>query len=162
MAELSKADTRMLADTIGPTMGPWYRRLGRGADSSPVDATPYVPRGHGRERTFQENIADWAVVETEVRRLSGEVVQDILKEGRPAVRVGLKIRYAPFETRSRSLTLPGPTYDERVIADAAVTLLARVEPDRPVRLLGVRAEMLDPPDPPDPPLDPPAPPAPPR
>jgi DNA polymerase-4 len=145
VAELSQADTRMLADALGPTMGPWYRRLGRGVDSSPVDPTPYVPRGHGRERTFQQNLTDAAAVEVEVRRLAGEVVQDLVAEGRPAVRVGLKIRFAPFETRSRSLTLPAPTYDEKLIADAAVTLLSRVDATRPVRLLGVRAEMTDPP-----------------
>ena len=144
VAELARADTRMLASAIGPTMGPWYRRLGRGADSSPVDPTPYVPLGHGRERTFQENLTDWSSVEAEVRVLAGEVVRDLLAEGRPAIRVGLKIRYAPFETRTRSLTLPGPTYDEQVIADAAVTLLGRLDSHRPVRLLGVRAEMTPP------------------
>jgi DNA polymerase-4 len=144
VAELARADTRMLASAIGPTMGPWYRRLGRGADSSPVDPTPYVPLGHGRERTFQENLTDWASAEAEVRVLAGEVVRDLLGEGRPAIRVGLKIRYAPFETRTRSLTLPGPTYDEQVIADAAVTLLGRLDSHRPVRLLGVRAEMTPP------------------
>jgi len=144
VGELGRADTRMLADAIGPTMGPWYRRLGRGVDSSPVDPTPYVPLGHGRERTFQENLTDWSAVEAEVRVLAGEVVRDLLAEGRPAVRVGLKIRYAPFETRTRSLTLPGPTYDAKVIADAAVTLLGRLDAHRPVRLLGVRAEMTPP------------------
>ena len=144
VAELARADTRMLASAIGPTMGPWYRRLGRGADSSPVDPTPYVPLGHGRERTFQENLTDWSSVEAEVRVLAGEVVRDLLAEGRPAIRVGLKIRYAPFETRTRSLTLTGPTYDEQVIADAAVTLLGRLDSHRPVRLLGVRAEMTPP------------------
>src|SRR3954453_17417641 len=49
VAELAGTDTQLLADRLGPTMGPWYRRLGRGVDSSPVDATPYVARGHGRE-----------------------------------------------------------------------------------------------------------------
>ena len=39
---------------LGPTMGPWFHRLGRGVDTSPVDATPWVPRAHGREETFQE------------------------------------------------------------------------------------------------------------
>ena len=46
----------MLADAIGPTMGPWYHRLGRGADTSPVDATPWVPRAHGREETYQTDL----------------------------------------------------------------------------------------------------------
>jgi DNA polymerase IV len=94
--ELAATDTQLLADRLGPTMGPWYRRLGRGVDSSPVDATPYVARGHGRETTFQENQTDWSVVAEAVRDLASQVTQDIGAEGRPAVRVGMKLRYAPF------------------------------------------------------------------
>jgi DNA polymerase-4 len=72
------------------------------------------------------------------------VVEDIDKEGRPAARVGLKLRYKPFFTTTRSLTLPQPTNDPETLADAAVSLLERVEHDRPVRLLGVRLEMVEP------------------
>jgi DNA polymerase-4 len=60
--------------------------------------------------------------------------------------VGLKIRLKPFITLSRSLTLPEPTNDPEVLADAAVSLLDRVEHDRAVRLLGVRLEMVPPPE----------------
>jgi DNA polymerase-4 len=139
--QLAQADTRMLADRVGPTMGPWYRRLGRGADTSPVDPTPYVPRGHGRETTFQHDLTDWTEVAREVRRLAEQVTEDIHREGRPAVRVGMKLRYAPFETRTRSLTLPGPTLDPAVLTEAALDLLSRFDRARAVRLVGVRAEM---------------------
>jgi DNA polymerase IV len=142
--ELAATDARQLADRLGPTMGPWYRRLGRGVDTSPVDASPYVPRGHGRETTFQHNLEDWAEVAREVRQLAEQVTEDIRREGRPAVRVGMKLRYAPFETRSRSLTLAAPTSDVEPIAEAALTLLARFDSSRAVRLVGVRAEMAPP------------------
>ena len=145
VAQLAASDARMLADEIGPTMGPWYHRLGRGVDSSPVDATPWVPRAHGREETYQSDLEDWADVEREVRTLTGRVAEDIAREGRPAARVGIKVRYRPFITVSRSLTLPEPTSEVSVLADAAVSLLDRVEHDRPVRLLGVRLEMTEPP-----------------
>jgi DNA polymerase-4 len=141
--ELAESDARMLADAIGPTMGPWYHRLGRGADTSPVDATPWVPRAHGREETYQADLT-WDVVPDEVRALTARVVEDIDAEGRPAARVGIKVRYRPFITVNRSLTLPAPTSDVTVLADAAVSLLERVEHDRPVRLLGVRLEMVEP------------------
>lgn len=141
VSDLAAADTAMLAETLGPTMGPWYRRLGRGVDSSPVDPTPWVARAHGRETTFQVDLTDWAEVAAEARRLSERVAEDIGREGRPAVRVGVKVRYVPFETRQRSLTLPAPTYDATVIGDAAVELLGRLDSSRKVRLLGVRAEM---------------------
>ncbi len=144
--QLALADPRHLADQLGPTMGPWYRRLGRGVDTSPVDATPYVPRGHGREETFQHDVRDWDKVDAEVRQLAVRVAEDLRGDGRPAVRVGLKLRYAPFETRSRSMTLPAPTDDPQVIADAASSLLASLDHDRAVRLVGVRAEMAPPND----------------
>jgi DNA polymerase IV len=142
--ELALADPRHLADQLGPTMGPWYRRLGRGVDSSPVDATPYVARGHGREVTFQHNLTDWREVAAEVRRLAALVAEDLNAEGRPAVRVGLKVRYAPFETRSRSTTLDAATDDALVIAEAAVRLIESLDHERAVRLIGVRAEMAPP------------------
>ncbi len=145
VTQLAESDARVLAAELGPTMGPWFHRLGRGLDSSPVDATPWVPRAHGREETFQEDLDDWAEVAEVVRRLTRRVVADIDREGRPAARVGLKIRLRPFLTFSRSLTLPEPSNDPDLLADAAVSLLDRVEHDRPVRLLGVRLEMVPPP-----------------
>ena len=86
-------------------MGPWYHRLGRGVSDSAVTGEPWVPRAHGREMTFQEDLEDWARVAEEVRTLTRQVVRDIDAEGRPAARVGLKLRYRPFITVSRSLTL---------------------------------------------------------
>jgi DNA polymerase IV len=144
VSQLAAADPEMLAAELGPTMGPWFRRLGRGVDTSPVDSTPYVPRAHGREETFQEDLTDWAEVEAATRRIARRVVEDIDREGRPAARVGIKVRYRPFFTTSRSLTLPAPTNDPDTLADAAASLLERVENDRPVRLLGVRLEMTEP------------------
>ena len=141
--ELAESDARVLADAIGPTMGPWYHRLGRGADTSPVDATPWTPRAHGREETYQIDL-EWDAVPGELRALAARVVEDIDREGRPAARVGIKVRYRPFVTVSRSLTLPEPTNDVATLAEAAVSLLERVEKDRAVRLLGVRLEMVEP------------------
>ena len=144
VTQLAASDARVLAAELGPAMGPWYHRLGRGADSSPVDATPWVPRAHGREETYQEDLDDWVRVAEELRTLTRRVVVDIDREGRPAARVGIKVRYRPFTTVSRSLTLPAPSNDPEVLAAAAVSLLDRLDSDRPVRLLGVRLEMTEP------------------
>jgi DNA polymerase-4 len=144
--QLARSDVRILAAEVGPSTGPWLHRLGRGEDSSLVDATPWVPRAHGREETFQVDLEDWAEVAAAVRRITRRVVDDIDAEGRPAARVGLKIRLKPFITLSRSVTLPEPTNDPETLATAAVSLLDRVEHDRAVRLLGVRLEMVPPPE----------------
>ena len=144
VTQLAESDARVLAAELGPTMGPWYHRIGRGVSDSVVTGEPWVPRAHGRETTFQEDLEDWVRIAEEVRTLTRQVLADIDKEGRPAARVGLKLRYRPFITVSRSLTLAEPSNDPEVLADAAVSLLERVEQERPVRLLGVRLEMVPP------------------
>ncbi len=141
VAELAAAPAQLLADRLGPRMGPWYRRLGRGVDTSPVDASAYVPRGHGRETTFQQDLSDWGAVEVEAIGLTRLVWGDVLADGRPATRVGIKVRYTPFETRTRSLTLSAPSNDEEVVVRAALDLLGRLDHSRSVRLLGIRLEM---------------------
>ncbi|MFF0817848.1 DNA polymerase IV [Rhodococcus sp. NPDC003318] len=142
--ELADTDDATLAAALGPTTGPWLRRLGLGWGRTEVDAEPYVARGHGRETTFQHNLTDPDVVADEVRTLADRVAEDVKSEGRPAVRVTLKVRYAPFETHTSTKALPEPTLDAATIADAAVELLDRLDPTRAVRLLGVRLDMTPP------------------
>jgi DNA polymerase-4 len=64
----------------------------------------------------------------------------VVAEARPAVRVAVKVRFAPFFTQTRSMTLAAPTSDALDIERAALAVLNRFEHTRPVRLLGVRAE----------------------
>jgi DNA polymerase IV len=138
--ELAGADPDVLAARLGPTMGPWYRTLALGAGGTEVTATPYVPRSRSRETTFQENLTEQAEISAAVSTLARRVAQDVLAEGRPAARVAVKVRFAPFFTHTRSITLPAPTSDADTLERAALEVLALFTADRPVRLLGVRAE----------------------
>jgi hypothetical protein len=105
-----------------------------------VDDSPYVARGHGREETFQRNIAGWSQVEAEVARIAGLLAVDLASEPRPALRIVVKVRYAPFITETHGVTLAEPSSDPAVIAQAAAEALSRFTGRRPVRLLGVRAQ----------------------
>ena len=58
----------------------------------------------------------------------------------PAVRIVVKVRYAPFVTETHGVTLAAPSSDASVISRAAAEALGRFSGRRPVRLLGVRAE----------------------
>jgi DNA polymerase-4 len=141
VADLAKADRDALATRFGPRMGPWYQDLALGAGDSEVTATPWVAKGRGREVTFQENLTDWADVAAEVAKLAHRVADDVAAEGRPVQRVAVKVRYAPFFTKTKIMKLrAGPTSDPTDIERAALVVLGRFEPDRPVRLLGVRIE----------------------
>ena len=139
--QLAATDTDELAQRFGPTMGPWYRALALGAGGTDVSADGHVARSRSRETTFQQNINERPELEKELGALVERVAADVNSEGRPAARVAVKVRFAPFFTQTRSVTLPAPTKDADEISAAALGLLDKFEPGRPVRLLGVRAEL---------------------
>jgi len=172
--ELAAADPAPLAKEFGPTTGPWLVLLGNGRGESEVDSTPYVPRSHGREVTYQRNLTDWAAIAAEIDRLARQVAAEVTE--RPVARVVVKVRYAPFITVTHGNSLPPgerwppgasppaaeqlPLRDPRArdmedddgerwaatIERGARAALAMFTPGRAVRLLGVRAEFADNPE----------------
>ena len=144
VAQLAAADEAVLVGEFGPRMGAWYGELGRGDGSAVVDDTPWVARGHSRETTYQRNLTTPGQVTAALRELAAQAHADTEAEGRPVVRVGLKVRYAPFVTRTLSRKLPAPTRSLEDLTAAVLDLAAGIEPGREVRLLGVRAEMVMP------------------
>jgi DNA polymerase-4 len=145
VAELAAADEDELVATFGPAMGPWYQQLGRGDGARVVDDTPWLARGHSRETTFQQNLVERLEVEKAALELLDQVVADVAEDGRPVVGLGLKVRYAPFVTKTFTRKIPS-TFDRDVVLTKTMELLEKIEPDRPVRLLGLRAEMAMPDD----------------
>ena len=138
VSELAAADIALVAGRFGPTIGPWLVQTARGLDPSTVSAEPYVPRSRGREVTFQRDIEDWDQVRAEVVALAQRVAQDVEAEGRPAIRVVVKVRYKPFFTSTHGVPLTGT--GAAAIESAALAALELFTGRRPVRLLGVRAE----------------------
>lgn len=144
VAELAHANPDVLAERFGPRTGPWLARLARGEGSAEVHPEGWVARGRGREHTFQQNLTDPVEIASEVGRLAHDVARDLARDRRRAVRVVVKVRFAPFFTNTHGVPIAEPTADPEAIARAAGRALAKFELDRPVRLLGVRAELEDP------------------
>ncbi len=142
--ELADADEAVLVGEFGPRMGVWYSQLGRGIGSAVVDDSPWIARGHSRETTYQRNLTTPDEVREAVRELASQVFDDTVKEGRPVFRVTLKVRYAPFFTSTKARKLAAPTSERADVVEAAVALAGSLDPEREVRLLGVRAEMVMP------------------
>ncbi|WP_262000744.1 DNA polymerase IV [Microbacterium sp. Mcb102] len=142
--ELADADEQALAAEFGPRRGVWYHGLGSGLGPSVVDDTPWVARSHSRETTYQQNLTTTAQVTAAVRELAVQAFDDCAAEGRPVVRAHLKVRYAPFETKTLGRKLSAPTTDPEEFVAAALALAKTLDTEREVRLLGVRAEMTMP------------------
>ena len=93
MSQLSTADETWLASVFGPKTGPWLRRLAAGENGSRVSAEPWISKGVGRERTFQQDLEDAQEIRGELRRLTRELMDDLERGGRPVIRVVVKVRF---------------------------------------------------------------------
>ena len=138
--ELAAADPAALAARFGPATGPWLVGLARGEGSSTVDAEPWVARSRSKETTFQRDLADWSQVESAVAEVARQLAADLAGERWLVARVVVKIRYVPFFTKTRGVTLPAPGRAAEVVGPGAAAALALFTDHRPVRLVGVRAE----------------------
>lgn len=139
--DLASADADDLVRHFGPRSGPWLVALARGESSSHVDPTPRRARSRSVERTFEEDVADPAVVAGEVTRMARELAAYAASSGRLVTGVTVKMRFAPFFTSTRSRRLGEPSTDAEAVVAAAATALARFELDRAVRLVGVRTDL---------------------
>ena len=140
VSELAAADESWLASVFGPKTGPWLRELATGEGGSEVSAEPWIPKGVSRERTFQQDLEDPDEIRRELVRLTHELMEDLERDGRPVIRVTVKVRFVPFITKQRSVKLAEPTLEVGAIEAGALAALERFELDRKVRLLGVKGE----------------------
>ncbi|WP_442855359.1 DNA polymerase IV [Arthrobacter sp. B6] len=145
VAELAASNPDDLVPEFGPKMGPWYAQLARGDGARTVDDTPWVARGHSRETTFQRDLTETGQIDDAVRELTAHVLEDVAAEGRPVIGLTLKVRYAPFLTKTYARKIP-ETSDPAEVLARALDLVGKIEPGRPIRLLGLRAEMTMPED----------------
>jgi len=70
------------------------------------------------------------------------VGDDLARKGYVARTIGIKLRYADFQSVTRDITLATPTADGQAIRKAAGECLKRVPLTQRIRLLGVRASTL--------------------
>jgi DNA polymerase-4 len=142
IGELAAVPLEALIERFGHAYGEFLHQASHGIDERPL-VTHWEPKQRSRERTFQEDIADWQIIARRLVELSHGVAQDLKEDGYVGRTVGIKIRFADFETHTRDKTLAAPTNDPLVIRKAAFECLGRIKLDRRVRLLGVRVGELE-------------------
>jgi DNA polymerase IV len=141
IADLAAVAVERLQDVFGPRHGAYLHEIGRGVDDSPV-TTEWEPKSISRERTFQVDLRHREAIRAATARIAAEVAEDLRRDGYTAANITLKIRLVPFHTLTRSRTIPAPVNDDSTVSEVALSLLDKVDLDRPVRLLGVRAGRL--------------------
>lgn len=139
LAGLSEA---MLNARFGSTGGVLYR-FARGIDGREV-TPPQAAKSISRETTFNQDTLDIEFLKATLRYLSERVGADLRRNGRRARCVTLKLRYADFETITRSQTLKESINGDGAIFDAGTGMMDKVLSQRRnlVRLVGIGVSSL--------------------
>ena len=142
--ELANSDAELLTSSFGPRTGLWLLLLAKGGGDADVSAEPWIPRSRSHVVTFPRDLTDRAEMDSAVTELATQALDDVLASARIVTRVAVTVRTATFYTRTKIRKLAAPTTDSGVIVAAALSILDLFELDRPVRLLGVRLELVMP------------------
>src|SRR6202035_188687 len=114
----------------------------RGEDERPVEVHS-EQKSLSVESTYAVDLGALTAMEGEIERMAGQVAAALARGRFAGCTITVKVRYADFQTVTRSRTLPFPVADAGSIFSHARDLLRRTEaPQRPVRLLGVNASNL--------------------
>jgi DNA polymerase-4 len=139
---LSSAPEERLCEWFGPRLGAHLIRLARFEDERSVSG-PRSPKCESRETTFDRDLRGLAALEPEMERLCVQLCERLVAQGRRGRTVGIKVRLDDFSTHTRARSASDPTHDLAEVRRVALDLLRRLDPPRPVRLLGVRVAGLD-------------------
>jgi DNA polymerase-4 len=142
LGALAATPEQQLSEWFGGRLGPWLGRLARFEDDRGIE-TVRVAKSESRETTFDHDLRGLEVLEPRLRQLTEELCATLERQQRRGRTIGIKIRYDDFSTLTRARSLAAPVNDLDTVWAVAVDLLRRLDPPRPVRLIGVRVAGLD-------------------
>ncbi|ALG85789.1 DNA polymerase IV [Gordonia phthalatica] len=144
VAQLVATDRDELIAMFGPHQGTWLYVLSRGGGDDGISSEPSIAKSHSKAKTFDTDLTDYDDLLAAVHALTREVLDQVVAEGRMPFRVGLTVRTATFFTRTKTRKMSEPSTEFASIISVASALLDAFEVDRPIRLMAVRLELLDP------------------
>jgi DNA polymerase-4 len=146
VADVAATPLPRLCELVGDGLAQRLQRLARGQDNTRV--TPRRDDGEsersmGAQETFGRDVDDREYVVRELLRLTTKVTGRMRKAGVVGRTVTITVRFADFETITRSRTIPQPTDVTRQVHRTAVRLYDALGlHHRRLRLVGVRVEGL--------------------
>ncbi|MGE0066206.1 MAG: DNA polymerase IV [Solirubrobacterales bacterium] len=137
LAELGARPREELEAAFGPRSGAWMHTRGRLWDETPV-VTSHETKSVSCETTYDSDLNKRGEIEAKLVGLGEELCRRLQKKELAGRTIGIKIRLDDWTNVSRSHTVEAATNDAAVVVPAALELLRAYDPQRPVRLLGVR------------------------
>ena len=144
IGELAQAEAGFLQQHFGHSYGRWLLAAAHGIDERAL-STSSEPKSISRETTFARDLHprhDRPELSEIFTALCTHLAEDLRRKDYQGRTIGIKLRFADFQTVTRDLTLPAAIDDAQAIRRAAGECLRRVPLDRKLRLLGVRVSAL--------------------
>jgi DNA polymerase-4 len=136
IGDLARLSQREVEIILGSTIGPSLWAMARGVDDRPV-----APRAESKsvsaEHTYPEDLTSKDEVDRALERALTGAHRRLLKDGRGARTVTVKMRMADFHSETRSLTLAYATDDIATLRKAMHSLARYPAELGPIRLVGV-------------------------
>ena len=142
LGALAATSDDLLTAWFGPRLGLWLGRLARFEDDRGIE-TVRVAKSESRETTFDTDLRGLAELEPQLRRLTEQLCGTLDRQDQRGRTIGIKVRYDDFSTVTRARSVAAAVNDLDSVWSVALDLLRRLDPPRPVRLLGVRVAGLD-------------------
>lgn len=142
IADFAAMPVRDVAVTLGRTTGPALQLLARGIDDRPVKERD-IAKSISAEHTYPRDLESAAQVHSAIDRAGENAHRRLLKDGRGARTVTVKVRLADLSLHTRSETLPYATQEAGTLLAVAHRLAFDPASIGPVRLVGVGLSGLD-------------------
>lgn len=142
LTDLRLCEQGELESTFGPRSGAWLHARGRLWDETPVTVSRET-KSQSVETTFDVDVRDRAEIERHLGEQAAELCRRLRKRELEGRTIGIKIRLDDWTNVTRSHTVEAATNDPAVVAPVALELLRAYDPQRPVRLLGVRVASFE-------------------
>jgi nucleotidyltransferase/DNA polymerase involved in DNA repair len=136
IGDVREREPEALAQLLGNNLGAHLRSLALGQDDRPVIPN-WEPKSVSNETTFEEDTRDRELLVATIRKLAENVGRRLRRDNYRARKVTLKIRFEPFETHTRQLSVKKPIDSDEEITRHALSLFNQFSLDRRVRLIGV-------------------------
>jgi DNA polymerase-4 len=137
LADLRGQDPAALEQAFGPRQGAWLHTRAKLEDETPITVVRET-KSQSAETTFDVDVHDRGELEAHLGQLGEELCRRLRKRELAGRTIGIKVRLDDWTNVTRSHTLAVPTNDPAIVAPIALDLLRAYDPQRPVRLLGVR------------------------
>jgi DNA polymerase-4 len=142
LTDLRRRDAAELEAAFGPRSGAWLHARGRLWDETPVTIVRET-KSQSTEITFDVDVGQRGELERHLVELAEELCRRLRKRDLEGRSIGIKVRLDDWTNVSRSHSVEAPTNDPGVVVPIALDLLRAYDPQRPVRLLGVRLSSFE-------------------